>query len=226
MQRTILVSIITLLAFQSCTNREQKKDNSIAEFNQKLSNELIQMAELDQTAAGIQKGKFKEYSLDQWGAYKDSVFSTNKKRAEEIFNQHGFPGYDLVGEKASYDFWLVVQHCDFDTDFQKSVLADMKSNMENENASKKNYAYLIDRVNKNLGQKIIYGTQVRYDEYGQAISQPLEDSVHVNLRRAEVGLEPLEVYLNIMTTSHFEMNKENMLQRGITEPKLHPVPIN
>lgn len=55
------------------------------------------------------------------------------------------------------------------------------------------------------------------------MSHPLEDSLNVNKWRAEVGLEPLEEYLNGLTICHFEMNKRNMLNRGITEPKLYEV---
>lgn len=216
--------IFIVACTQSCN--QAKKENEEATtvvFNQELANEIIQMAEVDQTAAWIPEGKFKDYTSEQWNAYKDSVFTKNKKRAEEIFNQHGFPGFDLVGEKGAHDFWLIVQHCDFDPAFQSAVLKDMKAEIDKNNASKKNYAYLIDRVNKNIGKKIIYGTQVTYSE-GQAISIPLEDPANVNKRRAEVGLEPLEEYLNVMTISHFEMNKEQMLKRGITEPKLYEVP--
>jgi len=35
--------------------------------------------------------------------------------------QYGFPGYDLVGQKGSNSFWLIVQHCDKDVDFQEQV---------------------------------------------------------------------------------------------------------
>ena len=43
----------------------------------------------------------------------------------------------------------------------------------------------------------------------------------MNKRRKSIGLEPIEIYLNGMSEMHFEMNKENMLKRGITEPKLY-----
>jgi len=222
MQRTILISLITVLTLESCTTtQDQSEAKEVVEFNQELANELTLMAEVDQTAAWIPEGKFKEYSQEEWQAYKDSVFTTNKNRAEQIFNEYGFPGFDLVGEKGSFNFWLIVQHCDFDPDFQQKVLASMKIEISRDNANKRNFAYLTDRVNKNLDKKIVYGTQVTYNKFGQAIPQPLEDSVNVDKRRAEVGLEPLVDYLNRMTESHWEMNKENMLNRGITEPKLY-----
>jgi len=213
-------SLIILL--QACASKGQQNEKSVKnELDFDLRNEIAQMAEVDQTAAWIPQGEFKNYSQEEWRAYKDSVFTSNKKRAEEIFNEHGFPGFDLVGEQGSHDFWLIVQHCDFDPEFQMKVLTDMKLKMENNQADKSNYAYLIDRVNKNLGEKIIYGTQVTYNKMGQAVSRPLIDSANVDIRRAEVGLEPLVEYLNRMTQSHWEMNKENMLKRGITEPMLY-----
>ena len=230
MERFILLSLISLLTFQSCTNnQEQNKEQVVVEFNEDLAKEITAMFELDQTAAYTPPGNYNEYTKEdweEWEVYKDSVFSTNKKRGEEIFNKHGFPGFNLIGEEASDNFFYIVQHCDFDPDFQKRVLSDLKIKLEKGNASKMNYAYLTDWVNKNFGKKSIYGTQVKsYNEYGQALSYPLEDSVNVNSRRESIGLESLEEYLNIMTTRHFEMNKKNMLNRGITEPKLYEVPV-
>lgn len=193
------------------------------EFNQELADELSALAKVDQTAGWLPLGKFIEYSRQEWENYKDSVFGANKVRAEEIFNEQGYPGFELVGEQGSRNYWLLVQHCDFDPNFQERVLVGMKEEIEKNNANKSNYAFLSDRVNINLGKPILYGTQVSYNGSGQAVVNNLQDSANVNIRRAEVGLEPLEVYLNRMTESHFEMNRENFLSRGITEPMLYPV---
>ena len=80
---------------------------------------------------------------------------------------------------------------------------------------------MTDRVEINKGKKQIYGTQVTYNSQGQAYPKPLLDSVNVDKRRAEVGLEPLEQYLNMMTLMHFEINKEFLKGKGIAEPKLY-----
>lgn len=221
--RKILIGLLALTITYGCENGQKESQEESKEYNQALADKLSKLAELDQTAAWLPEGKFKEYSLEEWNAYKDSVFTTNQKQAEAIFNEFGFPGFDLVGEQGAHDFWLIVQHCDFDPEFQEEVLTSMKKEIEQNNASKRNYAYLIDRVRKNTGKKIIYGTQVTYNSLGQAISRPLEDSLNVNSRRAGVGLEPIEVYLNELTVMHFEMNKENMLRKGIKEPNLYEV---
>ncbi|MFK7953534.1 MAG: DUF6624 domain-containing protein [Ekhidna sp.] len=191
-------------------------------FNQQLADELAEMAEVDQTAAWIPSGKFKEYSPEKWASYKDSVFQSNKVRAEQIFNTYGYPGFNLVGENGSNNYWLIVQHCDFDPAFQERVLIGMEEEVRKGNADKRSYAYLVDRVRVNFGEKIVYGTQVTYNRFGQAIPKNLEDSANVDARRAEVELEPLVNYLNGMTENHFEMNKENFLSKGRTEPMLYP----
>ena len=52
---------------------------------------------------------------------------------------------------------------------------------------------------------------------GQAYPRKLADSIKVNERRKSIGLEPIEEYLNKMTEMHFEMNKQNYLNKGITK---------
>ena len=60
-----------------------------------------------------------------------------------------------------------------------------------------------------------------YNSLGQAYPKNLADSANVNRRRAEVGLEPIEEYLNLIRQMHFEMNKEYLKSKGITKPVLY-----
>jgi len=218
------ILIIGILFFTNCKENNSSKElgKEKLEFNQRLANELKDMSEIDQIAAYIPQGKYKELSQLEWKIFKDSVFTANQKRIEKIFNKNGFPGYDLVGKEGSMNFWLIVQHSDHNPDFQKRVLDKMKIEVEKGNAKSSNYALLVDRVNKNQGDKQIYGTQVSYNMMtGQAYIKDLTDSLTVNKRRKKMGLDPLENYLNAMTQSHYEMNKEHYNQKGITEPKLY-----
>ena len=227
MKKILRILIIGIL-LSGCKNNntEEKKSGQNVEFNQELADELKKMAEIDQIAAQAysQQTEYPQMSQEQWKAFKDSVYATNQKRAKEIFDQHGFVGFDLVGKKGSQNFWLIVQHSDHDPDFQKEVLEKMKAEVENGNADSSEYAYLTDRVNLNTGEAQIYGTQLDYNmEVCQAFSRNLADSLNVNKRRAEIGLEPLEDFLNLMTLVHFEMNKDFYAKKGVTEPKLYEV---
>jgi hypothetical protein len=223
MNRLLLsLAIFTGLSLIGCRQTgKHDNDTKKIEFNQSLADELKSMAEIDQVAAYIPQGEYKQLTPEQWENFKDSVFTAHKVRLQEIFDEFGYPGYDLVGKEGSNNFWLMVQHADKDIDFQSRVLEKLKIEVEKKNADGSNYGLLTDRVRINKGEKQIYGTQVTYTDQGQAYPKPLLDSANVNKRRTEVGLEPIEEYLNMMTLMHFEMNKDNLKARGITEPKLY-----
>lgn len=219
----IIIIGITLFGCKEKTS-EKKEIQKKVEFNQNLADELKKMAEIDQIAAYIPQGKYKELTSEQWSSFKDSVFTTHQKRLKEIFDKYGFVGFDLVGEEGSQNFWLMVQHSDHNPNFQKEVLEKMKVQVEKQNAESSNYGFLMDRVNLNTGKPQIYGTQVDYNfDIAQAFPKNLADSANVNERRKSIGLEPIEQYLNRMTLMNFEMNKKLYLEKGITEPKLYKI---
>lgn len=229
MKKSFLVLFSTTvfaLALLSCS--EKKSDrvevSDPVEFNQALADELEKLAEIDQIAAYIRQGEYEKLTIEEWESFKDSVFRTHQKRMSEIFEEHGFAGFDLVGEAGSSNFWVMVQHSDFDPDFQNRVLEKMKIEVANGNAHPRNYGLLVDRVKLNTGEQQIYGTQVTYNmETGQAFPRNLADSLGANDRRKSLNFEPLEVYLNQMTESHFEMNRSFYAEKGVTEPTFYDV---
>jgi hypothetical protein len=189
-----------------------------------LKNELAEMAKSDQIAASMPQGKYKEYTQEQWDNFKDSVFTSDKQKAEKIFNKYGFPGFDKVDKEGSSNFWLVVQHCDKYPDFQKKVLIEMDKEIKKNNANPKNYAYLYDRVQINAKQKQKFGTQLTYDvaKTGRAIPKiGLIDSINVDKIRKAYDLPPLKDYLNEMTLGHYEMNKAHYQKMGLTKADLY-----
>lgn len=224
--KKIFTLFIAGILFVGCKEKTAQKEHVQEKvvFNQKLADELNKMAKIDQIAAYIPQGEYTKMTEEEWNAFKDSVFTTHQKRLKQIFDKHGFVGFDLAGTEGSENFWLMVQHSDKNPQFQKEVLAKMKIEVEKENANSSNYGLLVDRVAINTGNKQVYGTQVTYNlETGQAYSKNLKDSINVNKRRKSIGLEPIEKYLNEMTQMHFEMNKEYYSQKGLTKPNLYKI---
>ena len=225
MKKILGILIIGYLLF-GCKEKTHVKRivEEKVEFNQVLTNELKKMVEIDQIAAYIPQGDYKKMTDEQWNSFKDSVFTTHEKRLKQIFDQYGFVGFDLAGKEGSQNFWLMVQHCDHNPDFQKRVLEKMKIEVDKGNAKPSNYGLLVDRVMLNTGKQQVYGTQVDYNmQTGQAFPRNLKDSSKVNKRRKSIGLKPIEEYLNGMTEMHFDMNKEGYIKKGITEPKLYKI---
>jgi hypothetical protein len=220
MKKTLTLALLFLNTLLCCAQQQNK-------FNPPLADSLSKWVEIDQIAAGsaVPQGNFKYMNQQQWDRFKDSVFTTHRKILEKILEKNGYPGYDQVGQKGADNFWVMVQHSDKDPDFQQKVLTAMKAEVDKGNASAKDYGYLIDRVKLNTGKKQVYGTQVTYTANTcQAIPRPLEDSLTVNDRRKQFGMEPIEVYLNFMSQMHFDMNKAYYESKGIQKPVLLKIP--
>ena len=204
------------------------KSDSISESEKKeIIAELNDIKKIDQQYAGIPPKELTEkYGYDiAWELFeikRDSIGLINQRKIKKLYKKYGYLGYKEIGEKASQDFWISIQHADNDIEFQQVMLKELKEEISKNNASKIEYAMLEDRVNVNLNKRQRFGTQVTYSKFGQAIPKNgLIDSINIEQLRKEYDLPTFRNYYNRMTTNHFKMNKENMLERGITEPKLY-----
>ncbi|MGE0568120.1 MAG: DUF6624 domain-containing protein [Bacteroidia bacterium] len=114
-----------------------------------------------------------------------------------IVLKYGFPGFELVGEVASRNFGLLVQHQDSYPEFQDTVLKLVEKAYLIGDASGATLAYLTDRVRCNKGKLQIYGTQVNWINK-KCYPKPVLDSINLNFRRNKVGLTSEEDYLILM----------------------------
>lgn len=116
---------------------------------------------------------------------------------------YGWIDRKRFGHKVSAHAWILVQHADDNPDFQAQMLAAMEPYLSRGEVSKKNYAYLWDRVAVNTGRKQRYGTQPTWqcDDSGKMALKPLEDPENVNARRADMGLGTVEDGLAEMEAS-------------------------
>ncbi len=171
-------------------------------FNLSLSKQIDSLAKEDQSALTIQNS-------ENAAAHFQKVIRSNFPLVKKIADKHGFPSYDLVGKESSNNYWMLVQHSDFDLPFQKKILKLMKLEVDKKNASGQNYAYLIDRININEGKPQIYGTQVNMGENGTKI-KPCSDTLNLDKRRLSVGLKPIKDYLKQCDDMFLEMNKDRI----------------
>ena len=119
----------------------------------------------------------------------------NTDRLREIVSAHGWPGFDLVGEQGETDAWLLAQHADSQLGFQREALVLLTRAVAGGDATPSHLAYLTDRVRMNEGREQVYGTQMTAEVGGGPTPWPIEDSAHVDERRAAVGLGPLDEYV-------------------------------
>ncbi len=181
--------------------------------------ELVELAADDQ----VWEQKVIRGEVPEGAAEREAFFAEKKRlmrvrgaRCAAIFDEVGFPDYEMVGKEASEAFWLIVQHCDHDPVFQERVMVAMKDAVMRGQADGKNLAYLTDRVLVNTGRAQEYGTQLEY-EHAEARAYPKELArpAEVDARRAAVGLEPLGEYMNSMSELFFMMNEESLRSEGV-----------
>ncbi|XLS29878.1 DUF6624 domain-containing protein [Flavobacteriaceae bacterium M23B6Z8] len=170
----------------------------LAQHLEELSFKIDSMVKVDQRVQEDYLASFKSANLriiDSLGQRQKQTFKRNCKVCKDIFDQYSFPGINLVGEVSSFNFWLLVQHCDHDVVFQQNVLKVMKTEICKGNVDKKNYAFLYDRVMVNLGKKQKYGTQLVYNSAGKPKLYPIKNISGIESRRKAMGLDSLEDYL-------------------------------
>jgi hypothetical protein len=122
--------------------------------------------------------------------------SINLIKVKSILDQYGWLGPDVVGYEGSTTLFLVIQHSDQQT--QEKYLPGMREAVKNKKAQPSSLALLEDRVALGQGKKQIYGSQIgRNPSTNKEYVLPLEDPDNVDKRRAEVGLQPLNEYVQM-----------------------------
>ncbi|MDJ1499494.1 energy transducer TonB [Xanthocytophaga agilis] len=116
----------------------------------------------------------------------------NMAKIDKIIAEYGYPGKSLVGEKYQSVALMVIQHNDPAAREKYLPLLIEAAGKGEVNAS--SVAIVIDRAKIDKGEKQIYGSQLNETKQGMKL-MPIEDEPNVNVRRAKVGLPPLEVYL-------------------------------
>ena len=164
-------------------------------YTQSMQDNLAYMYTTDQEVQTFDDARLDDEAyMNAKRAAVDSVWRANCTIAKDYFSKYSFPGVKENGYDAALHFWTIVQHSDHDVEFQAQVLKAMEKQLKKNNVSRRNYAYLYDRVKQNLGIEQLYGTQI---DWSTRKAQPykLKDPEKVNERRKEMELEPIEEYL-------------------------------
>lgn len=124
------------------------------------------------------------------------IDSINQIKLTEILDNYGWLGRDTVGELGNETFWAVIQHSGLAV--QEKYLPMMREAVKNGNARADQLALLEDRLPLRQGRKQIYGSQIGQDpDTKNMYVCPLKDPDNVDVRRAQVGLPPLQEYTNM-----------------------------
>jgi hypothetical protein len=130
----------------------------------------------------------------------------NTAEMRTLLKKYGWIRISVFGSDADHQAWLLVQHADQDRAFQQSVLETLRPLALEGETAKHHYPYLYDRVALSSGSTDSSGIltltadkRQRYGTQGACVGgrwEPfaLEDPVHVDALRREMGLGPLDEY--------------------------------
>ena len=155
-----------------------------------IGSELLSMAEEDQR---VRAELASDGSLFQgYHPSMRAVHDANAGQLQAIFESHGWPGERQVGREAAASAWLIVQHAIAQPAFQRRALDLVQAAVARGDAPARHAAMLQDRIRTFEGRPQRYGTQFDWDIDGQLSPLPIDEPEHVDVRRREIGLGPLE----------------------------------
>ncbi|MGI9525747.1 MAG: DUF6624 domain-containing protein [Weeksellaceae bacterium] len=180
-------------------NFEKRVEEIKSKYNNDIRKKLISVRNKDQSMRLIllYARKLKDSTITKkiHSKLKD-IDKESVKIVSEIINKFGWLGSDEIGSEANQTLFLGIQHID-DLVVQNKYLPILKEAVKNGKAEPWHLAYLTDRILMNQGKKQIYGTQTiisRNSESSYVI--PIQNPEKVDDLRKEIGLEPLNEYLN------------------------------
>lgn len=123
---------------------------------------------------------------------KDSI---NLIKVSKILDERGWPSKKLIGKRGTSTLFLVIQHANQDA--QEKYLPLIEKAVADNNLPKRQYAMFYDRLLLRRGERQIYGTQLAINNESKTpYVLSLEDPIHVDIRRAEMGLNTMQENLN------------------------------
>lgn len=123
----------------------------------------------------------------------EKVHLRNAKRLKELIEENkGFPTTTQVGEEACTAALRIILHAISWPEFMRNQEEGLLNLAKKNQVPKKYVASLVDRIRFYEGRKQVYGTNSDWDENGILRITDVEDHDHLNERRAEMDLPPVE----------------------------------
>jgi hypothetical protein len=132
-------------------------------------------------------------SKEDW-ARQQVIDKANMARLAAIIKRYGWPGMRFAGAAYAGGAFMVLQHADAAS--QHAYLPLVRAAVARGDVPAADLALLEDRVLKSDGKPQLYGTQ--FSSEMPLKLYPVADEAHLDQRRREMGLPPMEVYLQQM----------------------------
>ena len=170
---------------------DQVEANSTRPFNKKLNEQLNKLSAKQQER--IQNNVSDNKSSETIIKTLRSAQDTNTTELCSILKQYGWPTRDLVGEDGAKSMFYLLRNSATEK-LQRDLLPVIIAAVKKGEISKSSFAAYFDRLRTNVGLKQIFGTQATIQN-GFLVLFPISDEQHVDARRKQYDMPPLQTYL-------------------------------
>jgi Kdo2-lipid IVA lauroyltransferase/acyltransferase len=125
----------------------------------------------------------------------EAIHRRNATRLASLVDASGWPGLSLAGADGADAAFLILEHASGEPAFQRRCLPLLVKSAAHGEVPALQPAMLLDRIRFFEGKPQRYGTALDWDGQGQLSAGALEAPESVDVRRATLGLPPLEVSL-------------------------------
>jgi len=174
----------------------QKMTNVQRINNSELTKQLWIMALKDQAyyyhiKVAMQNNLAQSILWEHFWLLKKKLNDKNLSDLLKIIDEFGWPKISDVGSLAASTAFFIIQHSDYE--IQKKYYSYLEKAVKENEATKKELAYLTDRILVHEGKPQLYGSQrSRNLETGEVKMYPVEDPENLNKRRVEMGMKPID----------------------------------
>ena len=162
-----------------------------------LRDQLLAMADRDQSARGIEHGQPKNKEKLEMATNLSEIDAGLTTELKDIVTRNGWPTIGLVGIEASNGAMLILTHT-ADHAWQLSLLPQLETLADDGKIDGSRLALVIDKELVSEGKLQRYGSQFKMLDGAMAMFG-VEDPGTLDARRAKVFLPPMEVYKQLLS---------------------------
>ena len=136
--------------------------------------------------------------------------AVNEEIVKNLLDTYGWPTREMIGERGNWTICNVIQHAD--NSVRVEYLPLMRQAVKDKKLEARFLVRAEDRIATERGDLQLYGGQMKYYPETQSMNVwPVYDPANIDKRRAEIGLEPIAVFLK--NRFNFDWDLEEQIQR-------------
>ena len=214
------IMVLVLTSLMICTssfaqqNTENREGQTQEVSPQNLAALLDEISRSEQEPLRKRDEMMKEFGVESKEAEKyQAIYKKNHAINEvKVFTilENGWPDAELIGPDGNRTICNVLQHCS--PEIRVKYLPLMRQAVSSQQLSPQLLVRAEDRIATDQGELQLYGGQMKYYPESKSFNVwPIYDPIHIDKRRAQLGLIPIAEHLK--NRFDFEWNLEEQVKR-------------